>query len=68
MDLKKLENTYSEKRLMTSMDHENILKEISHFENNNYICMVTELMDDDVRDMKKKMPELMKEEQARHIF
>lgn len=37
---------------MNSLTHPNILKEQSHFENNNYICMVTELMDKDVRDMK----------------
>jgi serine/threonine protein kinase len=30
--------------------------------------MVTELMEDDVRDMKTKMPELMKEKEARDIF
>ena len=62
MDEKRLQNAYNERQLLASLDHQNIIKESHHFENNNYICMITELMDNDVRDMKTKMTELMTEE------
>lgn len=68
MDFKRLENAYNERKLMREVDHENVLKETSYFENNNYICMVSEQMDCDVRDKKTKMRDLMNENQARDIF
>ena len=49
MDYEKLEDAYKERRIMNIFSHHNILNELYFFENNNYICVITEMMQMDVR-------------------
>ena len=70
MDFKRLQNTYKERDIQASLNHQNILKERCYFENNNYACMVFDRMDKDVRDymIDRNADDLPDEVRARELF
>ena len=46
-----MEAAYEEKAMLETMDHPNVIKNLSFFENDTFICIVTDLMISDLRQM-----------------
>lgn len=68
MDLNSLQAAHFEKSLLDKVDHPNVIKDLAYFESNSFICMVTELMTYDLRQMLKVMKGPLQESQAKTMF
>ena len=68
MDLQELQAAYKEKSLLDKMDHQNVIKNLSYFENDNVICIVTDLMLFDMKTMLQNFREPLSETYAKNIF
>ena len=51
MDLQSLEAAYEENAMLEKMNHENVIKNLSFFENDAFMCIVTDLMIFDLKKM-----------------
>ena len=46
-----MEAAYEEKAMLDKMNHQNVIKNLSFFENDAFICIVTDLMIFDLKKM-----------------
>lgn len=68
MSLKSLMDARHEHKLVQMLDHPNIVKHFDYFEDENFICMVMELMTDDLRNFMIMSPGAFKEDFASKLF
>ena len=57
-----------EKRLMERLDHANVMKLLDYFEDGDFICMVMDLMVDDMRNLMILNPGSFEEKFAKSVF
>ena len=68
MDLQSLEAVYGEMAMLDKMNNQNIIKNLSFFENDVFMCIVTDLMIFDIRKMLDTFREPLTESLAKTIF
>lgn len=68
MTLTGLMQAHQEYSMMKKMNEEKILSPHAYFECNRYICIVTDLMGSDVRELVSEFTEKLQEEHVCYIF